>query len=530
MPLIAMLLFSVTAIGNNIVSASPIVTVYATDYIIETELDKVCTKFNVTVGIDDVVDMGAWGFQLDYNTSQINCTRIWSTPDTANCTDWVPTDGLGVFHWDGPPTINRTIGRVDAGALNPQPLGGGLTGDFELVKVGFHIILAPPSVPNENHTLTCALDLHDVVIGDSYGDPITVDVLDDGVYSYTRIGPIPGEPVANFVYNPLFPYVCDTVTLTDTSTPNGGVIIAWLWVITGPGTLTGPNNVEETTFHCDGPGDVNVTLTVWDSEGMNDTVSKLIPQKEKLGCILDLYTSHNRWCGQWTPFVGAGPNVPADSLSPDVNVTLFANVSWNGAPRNHVLVAFEVLDNKNACVLYRTAESNKDGTARIWFRIPTPCDESLFGKWYVIATAKIQDVKQNDTMRFDVGYPITLIQEELILDDDTYLVWCDYIYATVLVKNIMFIEKEVTIVAVAYDDCDVPIGQVIVKDVLVPGGSYCHPYYLPVPLPGIHVPQWTYVGVGKLYVSAFTRLPRLCGVAYCPEVSAQFLLEWRGPP
>jgi len=395
------------------------------------------------------------------------------------------------------------------------------------VKIQFRIILAPPYgfFPPANITWSCALDLNasETVIVDSYGSDIPINV-EDGLYSYVRKQfTFELFPVADFTWSPQYPYVGDNVTLTDTSTPNGGYLIAWVWTLTGPATL-GPNNTQNTWFRCDGPGTVNVTLTILDDDGMNRTTSKLISQVAGPWRIIELYTSSNRWCGQVTPFIGIGPNEPADSMSPDVNITLFAEVSWNGAPRNHVLVAFEVLDNLNRCITYRTAESNKDGLAWIWFRIPTPCDEQLFGKWFAIASAKIQDNKYNDTMRFDVGYPITLLDVEV--DKDTYYAPSDWLYPTVYFKNIMFIKKELTLVAVAYDDCDVPIGQVIV-DLWVPGGYFCHPYYMNIILPAIHIPQWTYVGVGKLYVSAFTALPKDCGAAYSPELGPlNFKLEW----
>jgi len=538
MPIITMLMLSVLAIGSNVsnVSASPTVTVYATDHAFYSEAPSlVSTYFNVTVGITNVVDWGAWSFKLNYNTTLLDAIRVYKTANTSDNTDFVPTDVLGNWYPDQAPTINDSIGgglgRVWCGALVPVAPGQGRNGNAEFLKIKFHIAVAPPrgiSPPNPaNITWSCALDLYDVVIGDSYGAAITVDVIDDGSYSYTRGQQIAGAPVASFTWVPTFPIVCQEVTCTDTSTPNGGSINAWEWEISGPATNTTAMNLSTMKFHCDDAGTVNVTLTVFDTEGMNDTVMHSIEQTKPLGCRLDLYTSTNRWCGQVTPNVGIGINEPCDALSPDVNVTLFAEVTWNGAPRMHVLVAFEVLDNRNSCVLYRTAETDKDGIARIWFRIPTPCEVSNFGKWIAYATAKIQDVKQEDRMPFDVGYVITL--ELVLTDKDTYYAPCDWISIGVELKNIMWIPKNVTLVAVAYDDCDVPIGQVIVP-ITVPGGRYCNPYHMYVEIyPGIHVPQWTYVGTrGKLYVSAFTTLPRLCGVAYCPEISKTFKLEWRG--
>jgi hypothetical protein len=94
--------------------------------------------------------------------------------------------------------------------------------------------------------------------------------------------------------------------------------------------------------------------------------------------------------------------------------------------------------------------------------------------------------------------------------------------------NIMMIPKEVTFIFVVYDDCDVPIGQVI-YNTTVAGGEYCSPNEDMILINELlHLPQWTYVGLGKVYVNAFTRLPQDCGVPYCPEVSYEFVLEWSG--
>jgi len=267
-------MLNISVIDNN-VNAESNTTVYATEHLFFTSTDLTGWRFNVTVGIANVTDWGAWSIMLDFNASLLEAEYVYATPDTADNTDWVPVDLENyTFHPDGPPTINNTLGRVFVGALVPVGQGNGRNGDFELVKIQFRIILAPPSYLI---TYSCILDLHDdwTIIGDSYGNPITVNV-EDGIYVYKRPTDPNWPPLANFTWSPLHPYVGDNVTLTDTSTPNGGTITAWVWTISGPATLTGPNNESVTTFHCDRVGTVNVTLTVWDTLGMNATTSELI--------------------------------------------------------------------------------------------------------------------------------------------------------------------------------------------------------------------------------------------------------------
>jgi len=174
-------------------SASP--TVYATVHEYYSESDLTCTRFNVTIGVKDVTDMGAWSFGLTWNTSLLDAEYIYgydgSMPDTANNTVWVPVDGMGFYHPDGLPALDNAKGLVKTGALCPQPLGQGLTGHFELVKIRFHIILAPPP---QDIMYSCLLKLNATwtVFGDTYGNLISVN-LQDGLYAYTRatIAPIP---------------------------------------------------------------------------------------------------------------------------------------------------------------------------------------------------------------------------------------------------------------------------------------------------------------------------------------------------
>jgi len=424
-----------------------------------------------------------------------------------------------------------------------------------LAWVTFKVIYCPAQLVGANNTVSCDLELTRAKLFDTDGTSITTDPAVDGYYEYMTRGLVPGAPTAEFTWSPTFPKECDTVTLDAGPSdpgPSPANITSYKWtIVSGPATLTGSATTEVTTMHCDGPGTVTVMLNITNDFGYYDTVSHDIEQREVAGCELDLYTDEKRFCGQTTPNVGLGLGENCDALSPDINVTLFAKVTWNGKPVMHVLVAFQVIyewkevDQElgfpdgyvllNATQFVRTAETDKDGIAKTWFRIPNPCDGPVFGKWLVIATGKVQENKQTDSMRFDVGYVIHLIEvftlkeiDEMWVPYDEFAAPCEYVGIEIKLKNIMWIDKEVTLVIVIYDDCDVPIGKIITGQV-IEGGVYCSPHKETIKIiPGIHLPQWTYVGTGKVYVSAYTTLPSLCGVPYCPEVSAEFLLEWSG--
>jgi hypothetical protein len=359
-----------------------------------------------------------------------------------------------------------------------------------------------------------------------------------------------GEPVAVCQVNPSVAYVGDTVTFDGTGSSDGGAgPLTYEWDVDSDGSVDATGSTAP--WVTGAAGTYNVTLNVTNAIAASDQDFCTWEVREKLGLICDLYTSENRFCGQTTPNIGEGKDVPADALSPDVNVTFFYEVSWNGKPVMHVLVGFEVLlewreiqqyperiyEPVNECIAYRTAETDKDGIAKIHLRIPNPCnpEDSVFGKWLVIAGGKVQEVKCEDTLRFDVGYVINLHEvwplkevDQIWQRVDEFDAPCDWMGFEIELKNIMWIEKELTLVVVIYDDCDVPIGQVIVRK-YVQGGAFCDPHYETVQiLNAIHLPQWTYVGVGKVYVSAYTGLPSECGVPYSPEISKTFIINWSG--
>jgi len=342
-------MLNISVINSN-VSAESDPTVYATVHeFVAMEEDLTGTRFNVTVGITNVTDMGMWEIGLYWNSSLLDAEYVYETPDTANCTDWVP-DGyrVDVVYPPGEsPAINNTIGRVRIGALYPQPLGQGLNGDFEFVKIQFNIILAPPLgwMPPANITYSCLLDLNasETIIGDTYGMPISVN-LQDGLYSYTR-PQRPSAALADFTYYLPHPYVGDWVTLdASASFSIGGMIIAWLWEIAGPGTLEGANNTKVTFFSCDGPGIVNVTLSVWDDNSQHDTCGKLIEVLAPTPNITILFPQNKTYFTSSIPLAFATNSETlwtGYSLDNQANVTITGNTTLTGlAIGSHNIVIY----------------------------------------------------------------------------------------------------------------------------------------------------------------------------------------------
>jgi hypothetical protein len=287
-------------------------------------------------------------------------------------------------------------------------------------------------------------------------------------------------------------------------------------------------------FHCDGAGDVEVTLTVWDNEEQSASETKTITQTEAPAAEVDVWTSGTRFCGQITTNYGKGFGAPADAISPDVNVTFYALVTWGGAPLAHRLVGFEIIDNQGQNVVTRTAETDKQGVARLWFRMPlmNPPDQ-IFGTWNLTVSVKIQDVKVYDYLPFKVGWVVTITGKWE--DKETYDIGNpdgsatdgDFIDVTVELKNIMMMPKEYYLAVTIYDDCDVPILKLQDSGVIEAESPWCSPTVINVTLRG-RIPHWAYVGVGKVYANVYTAPPFDCGTPYSPEVANQIQLVWTG--
>jgi hypothetical protein len=539
-------------------STPPYTWMYVEDYEFVSESDLTNTTFDVDVYIYNVSRLGDWQFTLEYNTTLLDATTCTLTTISNMYTEsllpspWTPTKG-----------IDDSLGKVSFGAGYPNGAyyDSPFNGSGSLLTITFKITYAPPYetvIVPENKSVSCALDLT-VLALDSLGpgpdydvDPISHGV-DDGSYTWIRPQKLVGAPTAVCSVTPSTVYVGDTVTFDGTGSDDGGAPpLSYAWDVNSDGS------VEYTTatvvVPCPTAGDFNVTLTVTNNKSMSDSAD---PQfwtvKEKLGPLIDLYTSRNRWCGVETDedMVGKGDDVPCDALSPDVNITLFAEVTYNGAPVNHVFVAFEVLWEwevdwyhqetpwvlQNSCVLYATAETNKDGIAQVSFRVPTSCDPTEFiGKWFAMAKCKVQQVPIEDTMRFDVGYLIMMYDIEVLREvepdtwepDTVFVREEDCLGVIVYIKSIAWIPRFAKFILVAYDECNVPLGQVIVG-FDVPPGYYCDPMHGFVMIYDLCIPQYAYVGMGgRVEVSVFTELPHACGVPYSKGISAPIEITWAG--
>jgi len=548
-------------------------------------------KFNITVAIHNVTTMTAYGLTIVWNATFQNATGNWWLSSffmgeviagrwSAASVGYVGNDydkdvlggALGV------PLIGAFVG-LGQSALKPK---NNVTGDFDICKIEFQINAYGPhgfyiwkdpanyapwpyaaAFPRLAYEGGFPPATHPTYSGwmtpPAPGVKQSYDVIwwpKFPLYVANALlwiqPPAPKAPTAVKTLSPSFPKVNETVTATVTQTKpafNGThtndisqVTIDWgdtsatetltgpsPWVFTHEYTASGPYLIKVYCFAAHQPPG---------TEWCNLTNPITIIPVELTG--IDVYQVRKPiWPGDPAGKAGEGLNIPGRPYDPQSLVVLEAYVFYNGEPVQCKIVSFEVKFGEE-CILYRTDMTgddpddprDADGIAWIEFRIPELCwdyggPEALFGKWFVIVTVEMCEVKFNDTMMFDMGYILTLSNMVSVLSCQEPEPWetfkkCEYVSFNVDITNIDWYFVPATIILVVYDDNEVPIGQEILG-LDVPPGEYCSPTTITFCI-ALHIPKYAYVGTGTGYINLFTALPSECGLAYCPEVSDQFLI------
>jgi phage shock protein PspC (stress-responsive transcriptional regulator) len=143
----------------------------------------------------------------------------------------------------------------------------------------------------------------------------------------------------------------------------------------------------------------------------------------------------------------------------------------------------------------------------------------LFGLWNVVAVVDIAECSVSDTLSFMVGWIIELIKVET-LDVNNFL---RYYYAKgeqmhfrLTVRNIAMTTEISTFVLDVYDNLNVPFGHIVISDKQIkPGISL-------LLVEDLAIPEWVSLGDGLVLANAYTALPALGGVPWCPQVSTTF--------
>jgi len=474
-------------------------------------------KFGVTLHVTDVPDPpGAvqWMVRISWDPAVLNITK---KPTEG---PWLSQSGLLSTTFLVKP-INYTGGQIPEMTCRLMEAGK-TSGSGDLAYLEFKIVGFG----------SCWITIYESKIL----DPTGIDIPHTNVNGWFAMPvpkPTPPKAVITTPTPDQYFYVCDTINLDGSNSvpgtatlpaPHSCPITEWTWYIDVGcnGTdvhdfiLTGSTN----SFHCDAPVDVCINLTVYAPDPQPeywpyDSIKICIHQVVKpVGPAIDVYTQRG----------GEMPGAPSDAFGPQELVILYAKVTYNNDSVQNKLVAFEVKDPSMTVVVTRTATTNATGIATTSFRIPWPCTNAtgLFGNWTIYGSVDIAETKVDDTCKFRFGWLIEILSvkttDELGIAKTSFKK-CTMVYFVVTIKNIRKISLPVTITIGIYDNCNVPIGIVVINMMVPPGESEV------VVVIGIHVPKWAFIGLSTVYVNAYTKMPQLCGVPYCPEVPATITLE-----
>ncbi|MEM3536395.1 MAG: hypothetical protein QXF44_01330, partial [Candidatus Bathyarchaeia archaeon] len=232
---------------------------------------------------------------------------------------------------------------------------------------------------------------------------------------------------------------------------------------------------------------------------------------------IDVYT-------QKEPYSGKGPNTPSDAFSPYEEIQVYALTTYNEYPVGNLPVAFQIVGPPNSVeniTFIRSTLTNEDGIARISFRASL-ITEIAFGNWTVIGSVRIGDVVVQDSVVFKVGWLVEIVSLRTI--NETRFEQESFVRGSVLgvevaLRSIAMTEKTATLTMAVYDNLNVCVNATALHDFAVPPNeTLVYAYFF------AYLPKTAHVGSGTVYVCAYTALPELGGVPYCPEVSRGFFI------
>ena len=239
--------------------------------------------------------------------------------------------------------------------------------------------------------------------------------------------------------------------------------------------------------------------------------------------MIDLFT-------QKEPYSGRGINKSSDAFAPWSEIFLFALVTYNEEPVQHLPVSFEVTppNSIGGFPLYRVSYTNASGIATMNFSLPWPGErpeEVVFGTWSVVASVDIAERRVVDTLTFRVGWIVEIVSIATIdenLKPKTHFAKATCVGAKLQIRNIGMLPKTATIIVTAYDAHNDPFDNIVLNDFDVePGENYIYAYCF------LNISEQAAVGNAMINASAYNAPPSMGGVSYCPEVSAKFVITSR---
>ena len=388
----------------------------------------------------------------------------------------------------------------------------------------------------------------------SVSSPVTVSGATYTCTGWTGTGSVPASGTTTST----------TFTITETST------ITWNWELTSggaPETLTvssaygNPNPaVGSTTYNsgqsvtCTMPttslsengevyntvtsGGVTYACTGWTgtgsvpATGTGTTTTFTITQTSTitwnwitLPAYLDVYTDHG----------GQGWNVTAAPYAPESQVTIYASLTYGGAPVSQQLITFNIYDTGTE-IDSRTATTGSNGIATTSFRLPLTLSDgaSAFGIVNITSSVSIGGTALNDSCAFMYNYLLKSSKIQ-ITGGDSYSTSTAQSFSRntgskvtveITVANINWTAVSFYITATIYDNNNVPVSYVCLPEAIAAAqsGNIYSTNTATITIT-LTIPTYAYVGAATLYVNLYNNNPANLGTPYCPEYSAQLLID-----
>jgi hypothetical protein len=199
------------------------------------------------------------------------------------------------------------------------------------------------------------------------------------------------------------------------------------------------------------------------------------------------------------------------AYGPQQLVTMYALVTFQGAPIVDKQVAFAVLfPNGTVCSL-TTASTNGTGYATWSFRLPWPSSnpQSLFGTWSIVASVDVCQVVITGTVTFTFNYSIVISSIQVLASVQR----SESMSVKVTLQSTANIQGVLS--ATICDSQQVPIAFSTTKIDVTAGVA-------DTVTMSFTIPSWAFVGTATVYVNVLTALPTNGGVALCPQETANF--------
>jgi hypothetical protein len=466
--------------------------------------------FNITVHVADVADLWGWRVGLTWNPAVLAVVY----PPGAYEGPFLKTGGSTIFTPAPPNNATGVLPEI-AGALFTT---SGVSGSGDVAIVTFKVMGYGSS----------SINMTGSVLQDPNSAPISHQDLNAMV---TTLAPPPAHgPTAMFTpADGTYYTVGDTISLDASSSLPGYdtasvsevcPITIYSWKITGAMSMTFGGSTA--SFGATTVGDLTVNLTVTapdphlpSASGFSNTstvIKTLHILAIPVGAAIDVYTDRG----------GQGPNARSDAFGPQELVSIYAKVTYNGAPVVGKSVAFEIRNAQNQSIAYVTGVTDTNGIATAEFRLPWPDTnpESVFGNWAIVATVDVSQVMVSDTVALQFDYIIRIVSIQTLTTSNapaSSFARGTQMKINVTLSNIRTVAVTTTLTMTIYDNCNVPVAAFFV-DITVPAQGQ-------TAIAGtLNIPTYAFVGTATAYVNALTQLPSLGGVPYCPEGTRQFLI------